>query len=253
MILQASDPFGGVYYSSPSRSTPTLVYCFGDSQVLALAIKHAAQGAKTPTAKVTAESIAEEALTSDKPEVLWNARAKLQITSSAVASVRSLALPTSPVPVAAELNKSPREQLLERLYEVGDREAGQMLLQTKYAARAPLLAKAQTATAQEGKPKALTTEELVAIEKLLENSKANSNSATLSTPLLLWLSDEYRLAKQETKAETIYAEAVKLAESNSGTYYNSFLTRDRELALKLFAKSLERQLQTQRGAASSNS
>ena len=263
MILQSSDPYGAVYYSSSSRSIPTLLYCFGDSQAIALAIKQAAAAEKSPTETATAESMVTDALTSDNPEVLWNSLAKLQIASSSIAAARMQAGQPTPASAAKEKTKSPREQLLERLYAIGDREAGQLLLQAKYSARVSLLANNPSFSSganqpganrtEPNQPEGLTSEELVAIEKLFEDAKTNSNSSSLSTPQLLWLSDEYRLAKEETKADTFYAEAVAAAEKNAGSSYGSFLGRDRELALKLFTKSLERQLQTQRGATSSSS
>lgn len=260
VVQSNSDPFGAGYYSSSSRNS-TNIFCFGDAQALAMTIKQAAAVAKNPEGQKTDEDIANEVLKSEKAEELWNALARLQINATVQPNLaRPQAVP-APAASAESMKKAPRMLLLERLAEIGDREAPTQLLQAQYVLRQrpntanpPPSSAIQVPNAPKPEPLSpLPAEELTKLEKLFEQLVPNPNSLATSISYPLWLSDEFRLAKDDAKAQKYMADAKKLAE-NSPTLnaHSVFLARDREFALKLFVTALDKQLQAQRGNSASN-
>ena len=264
LVQSNTDPFGTVYYSSSSRSSPTSIFCFGDAQILAIALKQAVAIAKNPDQRKTDEAIANEVLKSEKADELWNAIALMQINATVQPSLAQP--PVAPVAnsTADSPKKAPRTMLLERLTEIGDREAPARLFQAQYSSRQrPSTSNlppsvALQAPSSPGAPKLeplqpLPTDELATIEKLYEQMLQVQNTRSTTTQYPLWLADEFRLAKDDAKAEKYVEAAKKMAESNPSSAYGTFLTRDREFALKLFVSSLDKQLQAQRGSSMSNS
>jgi tetratricopeptide (TPR) repeat protein len=257
-----TDPFGAVYYSSSTRSNPTTIYCFGDAQAMAMALKQALAIAKNPEARKSDEEIANEVIKSEKVEEIWNAIARIQINSS-------VALTPSLTATADPAKKAPRSMLLERLAEIGDLEAPAQLLQAQYATRQrtavpnlPLNLPTSASTLRTGAANseplpALSEGELLKLERLYEqtvhNQNSQTNSPTTMTPYALWLSDEFRLAKDDAKTKMYFESAKELAERSTTNAFGPFLSRDREFALKLFHSFLDRQLQTQRAGNSATS
>lgn len=264
-----SDPFGTVYYSSVSRAIPLNIYCFGDAQALAIALKQAYTVTKNPDARKTDEDIAKQVLESSKPDEIWNALARIQLNSTlaSYAAARSQ-LPISQVlgsQVSGSQNatststpKPIRFQLLERLVELGDREAPMQLLQAEYSLRqrpqtmsnsSAIVSSQSTPNLPKVEPlPPLSTDELTALEKLYEQTTGDQNSTTKSTIYPLWLSDEFQLAKDETKSQKYFGEAKQIAENNPSSTYGTFLARDRSFALRMFVSSMDKQLQSQRGS-----
>ncbi len=256
-IAPTSDPFGAMYSSVSMRSTPTTILHFGDAQALALAVKHAYAIAKNPDARKSDDEIAKEALESDQPSVLWNAIALIYINSMNAAN-----LPQPPSNAASSkattgtIKSLPRNQLLGRLVELGDTEAPMQLLQAYYSTRQrptppTTLALGSPSPADMEPLPAFSEAELAEIEGLHDRAAQSQKAIGISTNYVLWLSDEFRLAKNEQKANEYLEEAKQTASKNPANAYAVFLSRDREFALNLFLQYLEKQLQTQRGSPSS--
>jgi tetratricopeptide (TPR) repeat protein len=241
------------YSSSTLNTTPQLV-CFGDAQAIARAVKimnsvRPQNGTLVDTKTLESEIVA-SALASNKEDDLWNAIADLQSLQTAtnlalggmvaVPSVFSTASSATGNNVA-NLPDLPRTRVLTKLAELDDAEAASNLFTTYFSYRQ---SRVMPVTGQRapsaGLPTPLTSDELAKVSKLYSQLQANTNTARITAAYTLWLSDEFRLAKDDAKADQFYAISRQNAEANP-TNFNAFMTRDRSFAVKLYLAHLRDQ------------